>query len=93
MKKISDLFKWRLRRRGVLHESYQAVFSSMPGQQVLSHIMEVGFVTKSTFVKDDPHQTSLNEGKRMLALNILKFVKKDHSAVLQMIEQKIQEND
>ena len=93
MSKLSDLFKWRLQRRGQIHESYQNVFSSLPGQQVLAHIMEVGFVTKPTFVKNDPHMTSLNEGKRMLALSILKFVKKDHAAVLQMIEKQIQEHE
>jgi hypothetical protein len=55
--------------------------------------MEVGYVTKPTFVKGDPQQTSLNEGKRMLALSILKFVKKDHAAVLQMIDKQIQDHE
>lgn len=93
MSKLSDLFKWRLQRRGQIHESYQSVFSSLPGQQVLNHIMEVGYVTKPTFVKGDPQQSTLNEGRRMLALSILKFVKKDHAAVLQMIDKQIQDHE
>lgn len=91
MGKLSDLIKWRLRRKVDIHDSYQRVFTTMPGEQVLNHICEVGFMFKSTFVPGDPHQTSLNEGKRMLALSILKFVKKDHAAVLQQIEKQIRQ--
>lgn len=79
----------KLKRRVKLHESYQAIFDTLEGQQVLNHICENGLVFKSTFVAGDPYQTALNEGKRVLALSILKFVKKDHSAMLKMVEQQV----
>ncbi len=86
---LSNLVKWRLKRRVKIHESYQSLFTTLEGQQVLEHICDVGFVFKTTHVSGDPYQTSLNEGKRMLALSILKFVKKDHKEVLNMLDKQI----
>lgn len=76
-------------RRVQTHEAYQTVFGSPQGEEVLRHICRVGYVTTSTFVKGDPYQTSLNEGKRMLALSILKFVHKDHAKLIQQVEKEL----
>lgn len=81
----------RLMRRVTLHEAYQSVFSTEQGKQVLTHLVKEGYILKSTFVAGDPHRTSLNEGKRLLALSILKFVNKDHDGVIKQIEQEIQQ--
>lgn len=85
------LKKWKLNRRAKLHEHYQDVFSSPSGEQVLIHICKVGHVFQTTHVKGDPNETAINEGKRILALSILKFVKKDHKAVLEMIEKQLEQ--
>lgn len=88
---IPDFIKRKLMRKVSLHEAYQSVFSGPQGEMVLSHIVKEGFVTKSTFVAGDPHQTSLNEGKRVFALSILKFVNKTHSNIIQQVEKEIQQ--
>lgn len=61
-----------------LHEAYQAVFSTPDGEMVLEHILKVGHVMDSTFVRGDIHETCLREGERRLALSILRHVLKDH---------------
>lgn len=75
-----------IRDRLALHQSYQRVFSTPDGERVLRHIAKVGMLTSSSFVAGDPHQTSLNEGKRLLALSILKFVRRDHGTLVEQIE-------
>lgn len=87
------LKKWKLKRRAKLHETYQSVFSSPAGEEVLIHICKVGHVFTSTFVDGDPQKTALNEGKRVLALSILKFIKKDHKAVIEMLEKQLQQQE
>lgn len=86
--------EWIRRKLGMrirVHEAYQTVFTGTDGEMVLKHIMTEGCMLKTTFVKGDPHQTSLNEGKRILALSILKFVHRSHNNVVQQIEKQIQQ--
>lgn len=85
--------KNNLRDRIRLHESYQVVFQSPDGEKVLRHIMKVGNVTKPSFVAGDPHSTAFNEGRRHLALSILRFVGKDHKKLIQMIEEGTNDED
>jgi hypothetical protein len=77
----------RLRDRIHLHAAYIRVFDTPDGKLVLRHIMEQGFVLKTTFVAGDPHETSLNEGSRRLALSILKFANQDHNKLINQIEE------
>ena len=79
-----------LLRRRVIHRSYAKVFSDTEGETVLQHILQAGFVTKSTFVAGDSNQTMLNEGSRRLALSILRMAKTNHKEALRMIEQELQ---
>jgi len=58
-----------------MRQKYQALFSSPLGDEVLTHICKQGFVTRSTFTKNEQQETMLNEGSRRLALSILKFAK------------------
>lgn len=88
---LSNLFKWRVKRRLKIHEGFQAIFSGPEGQNVLMHICEQGFVFKSTHVTGDPCSTAFNEGKRELALKILKFVHRDHAELVKMVEQKMKQ--
>lgn len=87
--KIRELRR-RHREKVALHQSYQNVFTTPDGERVLRHLMKSGFVLSSTFVKGDPYATALNEGSRRLALSILRFVHKDHSALIEAIEQELQ---
>ena len=81
-----------LTRRRMIHRSYAKVFGDTEGECVLQHILDNGFVTKSTFVAGDPEQTMLNEGSRRLALSILKMAKTNHKEVVRMIENELQEH-
>jgi len=73
-----------------LHEDYQAVFSGPRGERVLRHILKSGHVTSSTLVPNDPLSTSHNEGRRNLALSILRFVRRDHTELMAEVERTIE---
>lgn len=86
-----DQVKDILMRRRTVHRSYAKVFGDGEGDVVLNHILDAGFVTKSTFVANDPEQTILNEGSRRLALSILRMAKTNHREVILQIERNLQE--
>lgn len=86
-----DQMKDILLNRRMIHRSYAAVFGTPEGEVVLQHIMSAGFVSKSTFVANDPNQTILNEGSRRLALSILRMAKTNHKEVILQIERNLQE--
>lgn len=83
----------KLRQKIFLHARYQKVFQTEDGREVLEHIMHEGFMFKSTFVAGDQYQTALNEGKRMFALAILRFLHKDHAEMVKQIEQAAHEQE
>ena len=89
MSGIPEWIRKAMSKRIAVHESYQNVFSGPDGERVLAHIMKEGCILKTTFVSGDPHQTSLNEGKRILALSILKFVHRDHNNVIKQVERQL----
>lgn len=76
----------KLREKLSINFAYQKVFETPEGRRVLAHIMRVGGVTKSSFVAGDPHMTSLNEGKRWLALSIARTALSDHQELQKLIE-------
>jgi hypothetical protein len=80
-----------LRDKALLHGAYQRLFDSSDGKIVLRDLMKKGFVTTSTFVANDPHQTALNEGSRRLVLSILRFVNTPHAKMVNQIEEAIQD--
>ena len=78
------------------HENYQTVFTTPQGAEVLAHLLKEGFFFKTTAVRDalgnvDVNQTLLNEGKRMLALSVFKYVYKDHTNVVQQVEEQLKQ--
>lgn len=79
-----------LRGRLAIQRSYRQVFNTEDGKRVLSHLMKNGFITKSTFVAGDPHQTAMNEGSRRVVLSILAFMNKDEKEMQKQIETEIQ---
>jgi len=70
-----------------LHASYVRVFDTPDGQRVLRHLMKMGYMSKTTFVRDDPYETALNEGSRRLVLSLLKFYGRDHMKLLDQLEE------
>jgi hypothetical protein len=86
-----DQVKSILLRRRTIHRSYAAVFGSEEGSTVLDHILEAGFVSKTTFVSGDPEQTLLNEGSRRLALSILKLARTNHKEMILQIERHLRD--
>jgi len=85
LSKIRDKMSSALRRVKLI-QAYRKVFDTPDGQMVLSHIMREGFITETTFVAGDSHQTALNEGSRRLALGICRYALKDESQLLKIIE-------
>ena len=84
----------KMKERIDLHGSFQRVFDDpdLPdGQVVLRAIMREGFVTRTTFVAGDPHQTALNEGRRLMALSILRHTHRDHGKMIQQVENMVRE--
>jgi hypothetical protein len=77
--------------RLALKASYRRVFETPDGKRVLRHLMRVGFVTKSTFVVGDPHQSAMNEGSRRMVLSIINFVVKDYAELENYIEETLNE--
>lgn len=89
--------RWRglfdnLMHRADLHSSYKNVFESPDGERVLLHICKVGHVFDACHVSGDQHTSAVNEGKRILALSILRFVRKDHSELIKQIEEGMNRN-
>jgi hypothetical protein len=89
MNRLKELMMRKIRIR----KSYQAIFATDEGKDVLRHIMSQGFITRSTFVVNDPQQTALNEGSRRLALSILRFAIMDHESIIEEMERELQHED
>ncbi len=83
MSELADRIADRIR----LKASYQRTFDAPDGKRVLRHLMRVGFVTKSTFVAGDPHQTAMNEGSRRIVLSIIRFIATDDAALIKQLEE------
>lgn len=89
MNKMQQLTEILLRRKEI-QKAYRQVFNTEEGKQVLSHLMKNSFITRSTFVAGDPHQTAMNEGSRRVVLSILAFINKDEKEMQKQIEQELQ---
>jgi hypothetical protein len=87
--KMQQLTEVLLRRKEI-QKCYRQVFGTEDGKRVLSHLMKNGFVTKTTFVAGDTHQTAMNEGSRRLVLSILAFINRDEKEMQKQIEQELQ---
>jgi tRNA 2-selenouridine synthase SelU len=71
------------------NRSFQAVFKTPEGQEVLQHIAKMGFVFQPSM--DTRGLTEFNEGRRSLALDILALCNKDEAAILEMLKTHQQE--
>lgn len=91
LKQLAQRAVGSLRSKLALHGSYQRVFDTPDGEEVLQHILKVGNVTRTCHVAGDPYTTALNEGRRQLALSILRFARKDHGKLILQIERGIED--
>lgn len=85
-RQIADILRGRL----AIRKSYRQVFNTEDGKQVLAHLSKNCFLTQTTFVAGDPHQTAMNEGSRRVVLSILSFLNVDEQKLLKQIEQESQ---
>lgn len=74
-------------RRGNRSRKYQALFSTPDGDFVLRDICKMAHLAHSTFVKDDPMRSAMNEGARNLALIILQLAKVDPQRIAEQLQQ------
>lgn len=75
-----------------LISKYQDVFGSKNGEEVLRHIVKDCGLLASTFRKDS-NEMAYHEGRRSVALGILKILKTDVEKVKKLIEDIEKEND
>lgn len=83
----------KLTRKAKLHAAFQSVFTTPEGELVLEHICKAGKVFEATHKEGDVERSRLNEGRRELALEILRFVRRDHHAMVQMLDKQIKQNE
>ena len=74
----------RLRR----HEDYLHVFDSPQGERVLKHICKVGAVFEPT-ISGDAVQSAVREGRRQLALSILREVHRNDDALYEQLRNEV----
>ncbi|UOF78037.1 hypothetical protein [Caudoviricetes sp.] len=82
----------KLKERIEVHAAYSRFFNSEDGKTILRHLMKTCYVTSSTFVAGDPHQSAMNEGSRRTVLSIMNFASKDHKLLVKQIEEEISNN-
>lgn len=86
-RQIADLLRGRL----AIRKSYKQVFNTEDGKQVLAHLCRNCFLTQTTFVAGDPHQTAMNEGSRRVVLSIIRQLNMDEKDLLKQIEEQSNE--
>lgn len=64
-------------------------FRGKIGKSALSLIEEIGYFNKSTYVPQDPHGTSINEGLRQMVLKIHEFINMSDEEIDRRIEDKL----
>jgi hypothetical protein len=74
--------------RRTIKEKYRMVFENPTGRDVLIDIMKNCFVLKSTHVPNDPTTSAMQEGCRVVALNLLGRLGYDYT---EFIEQSMKE--
>lgn len=81
-----------LKDKVLIHASYVRVFSTPDGERVLRHILKMGGAHKAAHVPGDSHTSAMNEGKRIMALSIVKFALRDHYKMVQLLEKGLQDD-
>lgn len=84
---LKDIQAVLANRRGNRSRLYQALFSGPDGTRVLADICKMAHLGHSTYVKDDPTRTMMNEGARNLALIILQLAKVDPQQITEKLQQ------
>jgi len=87
-RRIFDLFRPAKDQfdRADLARAYRDTFSSPQGQIVLRHLITTCGVLQPTYVRGDSHDTAHNEGRRDVAVGILRMLNTDPEALADMME-------
>lgn len=84
MSKISELTSEELR------SAYKSCFKSQSGKIVLQHLIKVHGVLRPSFIEDNQHATSFNEGGKNV---VLKIMQKLHFKEEELSDQLIEEGE
>lgn len=75
-------------KRGLANvQDYKKVFSSAEGKRVLWDLMKHSGLMSTSFVPNDPHATSYNEGTRQTVLHIIQKLNTDIKTLEKMIKE------
>ena len=66
-----------------LRGAFMTCFSTPQGQDVLNYLYDFCRAGLPTYVSGDPHQSSFNEGKRRVLLQIMGFIHMDDEELFQ----------
>lgn len=77
--------------RRTIKERYRVVFDSPDGRIVLMDICKNCFLLKSTHVPGDPHTSAIQEGARVVALNILGRLGYDYTEFIELAQKEQEE--
>jgi len=70
------------------HELYRTVFESPNGELVLKDLADRHKVFSTTFVQGDPHATSHAEGRRLVILDIIRYINLDVEFVKEVMKER-----
>lgn len=89
MKQAVDVRIEELRYNADQIKAIKSVFRGRKGKLALELLEKIGHVHKSTYVKNDPQGTALNEGTRQIVLKIKEFISMSDIEIERKTEDKI----
>lgn len=86
---MKNQIKQVLEDRLYLHGAYKRLFDTPDGKKVLYHLMRTGFIFDTTYVRNDPNATALNEGTRRMVLSIIRYLNKTPQQLIEELENQL----
>lgn len=91
---VARLFDWMRSPQARLREDYRLTFSTPHGERVLEDLLKYGKVGHSIVVIGDNGQaTGVNEGKRLAALRIVKFIDMSDREVMRLAQRSAEDGE
>lgn len=72
-------------------KTYQTLFSTHSGKEVLSDLMKAYYITSTTH-SSDPLEMAYKEGQRSVVLSLIRLLKMDTNAMMKMIDEMEKDN-
>lgn len=71
--------------------AYKQLFDSELGKEVLKHLSEEAGCFRTSFVSEDPHATSFNEGKRHMLNHIFGITNQNPELLRQAMQREVEQ--